>query len=114
MPVRIRRFPAQTKSPTTVTPRLTSTEFPIGFGGVPFRLLSPAYPRVTPKASTSHPGREGFRRTFQRGRPRFHFQPGTYFFKAQPRFYRQARLNSRNRLIITTPLHIVNHSPAHL
>ena len=27
--------------------------------------------------------------------------------------YRQARLNSRNRLIITTPPHIVNHSSPH-
>src|SRR5271165_981640 len=57
--------------------------------------------------------------------------PGTYFFKAQPRYSRIlssaqvahstgqpstgiARLNSRNRLIITTQLHIVNHCSKHL
>jgi hypothetical protein len=67
---------------------------------------------------------------FQRGRPRYYFQPGTYFFKAQPKFSRSLSLaqvahptglpctgkpdlNSRNFLIITTSLHIVNHSNAH-
>jgi hypothetical protein len=67
---------------------------------------------------------------FQRGRPRCCCQPGTYFFKAQPKFSRSLSLaqvahptglpctgkpdlNSRNCLIITTRLHIVNHSNAH-
>jgi len=34
--------------------------------------------------------------------------------RQQATVHRQARLNSRNLLIIATDLHIVNHSPEHL
>ena len=79
LPGRIRSVPAQAKSPTTVTPRLTRP------GSEAFRFV--CFP---PCIASRDPflGREGFRRAFQRGRPRSQFQPGTYFFKAQPRFSR--------------------------
>ena len=57
------------------------------------------------QCSTAYPGRQGFRRMFQRGRSRL----------TCSRTRRSSKLsNSRNCSIITTSLHIVNHCSKHL
>ena len=99
---RIRSIPTQTKSRTTVTPRLTSIQ-------VWRRSVSSASSCIAPRDSqtstSSYPGRDGFRRMFQRGVP----GPTCHRVRISSKLS-----NSRNCLIITTTLHIVNHCSTHL
>jgi hypothetical protein len=122
IPARNHSNSCSTKSPTTVTPRLTCIQ-------VRRRSVSSASSCIASRDSQKFPGRGGFRRMFQRGRSRLKALHGHVFLQssaeilsepvtsagcASKRTCRtQARLNSRNRLIITTTLHIVNHSTPH-
>ncbi len=91
-----------------------------------FVLHSPA---CFPCFSLRSSGANGFRRMFQRGRSGLNSNRHVFLQSSAKNFpepvtsagcasdrtavYRQARLNSRNCLIITTRLHIVNHCSTH-
>jgi hypothetical protein len=127
MPVRNEfRFRSEL-SPTTVTPRLT----PLGFGGVPFRLLLLHSLACFLGFYSLARALRFSQNVSARASSVLSYRPRPYFFRAQPRFFpepdasancpanqttahRQARLNSRNLLIIASDLHIVNHSTLHL
>ena len=93
------------------------------------RSVSSAFPCIASRDSRDC-GRGGFRRTFQRGRPRSQLPTESVLPQSSAKVFpelvadagcaaqqatahRQARLNSRNLLIIATHLHIVNHSSTH-
>jgi hypothetical protein len=91
------QFPAQTRSPTTVTPRLTTKP-------ARRRSVSSASPCIAPRVSPIS-GAKVFAGCFSEGVPRLICN----------RVRRSAKLlNSRNCLIITTRLHIVNRCSRHL
>jgi len=118
---------SRTKSPTTVTPRLPL----IIQGSEAFRFvcLSHIASRAS-RASNRMPRAPRFSQDFSARASRSHDRSSRCIFKAQPELppalifyagcasdetavYRQARLYSRNPKIITTRLHIVNHSTTH-